>query len=250
MTHFYSDIVSKEYGKNPGKGYSRGAYITPDGTISELKSSPIGDSIFKFWLEYVYPSEEEIRFAKKEEYLQYLINLEASIRTKNYKFDEPIKARQMKLYLARYLINVYKSENMIWDKWNRFVDFSSVTGISNETYMHDRYCMLKDILVQACNYDSIESQLYRSITTSKFSIYETFYDYILHDYKIYQIPKKVYDEELQRYVDYVQPEWMISDRELRLKDELESICRNVPLEERGQYVRNKTCDKKMADFLE
>lgn len=94
-------------------------------------------------------------------------------------------------------------------------------------------------MVQACNYDAIESQLYRVITTSKFNIYETFYDYILHDYKIFQIPKKVYDESLEKYVDYKQSEFLVSDKELRLKDELESICRCVPLEKRDRYCRSK-----------
>ena len=154
----------------------------------------------------------------------------------------------MRLSLVRYLINVYRSDYSIWDEINEVVDLSYVVGAP---YVEDYNCsMLKDVLVQACNYDAVESQLYRTITTSKINIYETFYDYILHDYKIYQIPKNVYDEELQKYVDYSQPEWMISDRELRLKEELDSICRNVPLEERRQYVRNKIYDKRMIDFLD
>lgn len=71
------------------------------------------------------------------------------------------------------------------------VDFSEVTGIPNiEENWYGRDVTLKYVLVQACNYDSIESQRYRTITTSKFNIYETFYDYILHDYQIFQIPKK------------------------------------------------------------
>lgn len=32
---------------------------------------------------------------------------------------------------------------------------------------------------------------------------------------------------------------MVSDKELRLKEELKSICSNVPLEERKPYCRSK-----------
>ena len=52
--------------------------------------------------------------------------------------------------------------------------------------------------------------------------------------------KKVYDENLQQYIDYKQSIWFISDKELRLKAELESICKEIPLEERNQYCRNKS----------
>lgn len=31
----------------------------------------------------------------------------------------------------------------------------------------------------------------------------------------------------------------MSDSELRLKDQLESICKKIPLEKRNQYCRNK-----------
>ena len=131
--------------------------------------------------------------------------------TKEY--DVNPKEQQMRLYLVRYLINVYKSSKAIFSWEKEYVDFSKVTGIPNiEENWIGRDVNLKSILVQACNYDSVERQLYRTITTSKFNIYETFYDYILHDYKIFQIPKKVYNEELEEYIDWEQPEWLISDK--------------------------------------
>lgn len=139
-------------------------------------------------------------YSSKNEYLDILISWEKALTTRTY--DVKLKEQKMRLYLVRYVINVYKSKHGIWDSKNEIVDFSQVTGIldtSRESFGRNR--LLKDILVQACNYDSIESQFYRTITTSKFNIYETFYDYILHDYKIYQIPKKVYDEQTEKYID-------------------------------------------------
>ena len=242
MTYFYDDCISTKYGKIKGKHWSEGTYITPDGTLFNVDKragiAHAGGFVIPFFRHYITPTKEEIRFSSKEEYLNNLIAWEKALTTET--FDAPIQEQKMRLYLVRYLINVYKSNLGIWDRINDLVDFQEVTGITDTSRDgFGRYRLLKDILVQACNYDSIESQLYRTITTSKFNIYETFYDYILNDYTIHQIRKKVYDEEQEKYIDYQQSPFMISDKELRLKEELESIRKNVPLDERKQYCKSK-----------
>ena len=242
MTYFYDDYTAENYGKIEGRYWYHGTYITPDGTLFDVEGyarvAHAGGFVIPFFADYMTPKEEDIRFSSKDEYLSNLIAWEKALTTRDY--DATIKEQKMRLYLVKYLINVYRSNLGVWDEINEIVDFSQVTGITDtdrNSFGRDR--LLKDILVQACNYDSIESQLYRTITTSKFNIYETFYDYILHDYKIYQIPKKVYDEQQERYIDWQQSPFMVSDKELRLKAELEAICTNVPLEERKQYCRSK-----------
>lgn len=249
MTYFYDDYISEKYGKNPGKYWPDGTYITPKGVLFDVDSyasiAHAGGFVIPFFMDFMNP--EDFWYSKSE-MLNNLIGWEEALRTKKYNVHP--KEQEMRLCLVKYLINVYRSKYSVYDDENEYVDFSYVTGIPNGTenlYGRDR--LLKDILVQACNYDSIESQLYRTITTSKINIYETFYDYILHDYKIYQIPKKIYDEKLEKYVDYVQPEWMISDKEKRLKDELASICKLIPIEERKQYCRSKVMVKRY-DFLD
>lgn len=241
MTYFYDDYV-EDYGKIPNRHWPKGTYITPDGKLFDVEGyatvAHAGGFVIPFFRHYMHPKREESLFYDKKYYLDNLISWEKSLMTKEY--DVNPKEQQMRLYLVRYLINVYKSSKAIFTWEKEYVDFSKVTGIPNiEENWIGRDVNLKSILVQACNYDSVESQLYRTITTSKFNIYETFYDYILHDYKIFQIPKKVYNEELEEYIDWEQPEWLISDKELRLKAELESICKEVPLEERKQYCRSK-----------
>lgn len=241
MTYFYDDYVER-YGKIPNRYWPQGTYITPDGKLFDVEGyafvAHAGGFVIPFFRHYMHPEREEIRFYDKEELLRNLIASAKKIATEEY--DVNPKEQQMRLCLVRYLINVFKSSKSIWDWKKEYVDLSKVTGIPNiEENWVGRDVTLKSILVQACNYDSVESQLYRTITTSKFNIYETFYDYILHDYKIFQIPKKVYNEELEEYIDWKQPEWLISDKELRLKAELESICKEVPLEERNQYCRSK-----------
>ncbi len=244
MTYSYDKDI-EQYGKiSKFHKYGRdGTYITPSGTLFDVDSyaavAHAGGFVIPFFQTYMHPDQDEINYYSKEELLSILINWEKSLLTKEY--DVNYQEQQMRLDLVRYFINVYKSNKSIWDERNEYVDFSETTGIPNiEENWYGRDVTLKSVLVQFCNYDSVESQLYRSITTSKFNIYETFYDYILHDFKIFQIPKKVYNETSQQYTDYEQSIWLISDKELRLKAELESICKEVPLEERYQYCKNKS----------
>lgn len=242
MTYFYDNYVAETYGKIKEKSTYEGTYITPDGTLFDVdgyaRTAHAGGFVIPFLTRYITPGKD-MRYRSKEEYLSSLISWEKALINTTFDEAKP-KEQKMRLYLVKYLINVYKSKYGIWDSENGIVDFSKVTGImSTDRNAFGRDRLLKDILVQACDYDAIESQLYRAITTSKFNIYETFYDYILHDYKIYQIPKKVYDKQIETYIDWKQSPLMISDKELRLKRELESICNAVPLEERDQYCRSK-----------
>lgn len=243
MTYFYDNCVPK-YGINkPGQTKGYGTYIMPNGTLLDGNgySSVAHGGIFimPFFQSYMHPHENTIRHDHKEVRLERLIRWRESLLNTNYGLNP--NEQQMRLHLYDYFINIYKSNKSIWDCENGRFDFSEVTVIpNNEENWIGRDVTLKSVLVQACNYDSIESQGYRIITTSKFNIYETFYDYILHDYKIFQIPKKVYDKNLQKYIELKQSIWFMSDKELRLKAELESICKHVPLEERNQYCINKS----------
>lgn len=250
MTYFYDNYV-EEYGKDKGRYWPKGTYITPDGKLFDVDSyasvAHAGGFVIPFFRHYMRPDKQDIRYYSKEKLLDNLIKWEQALLTKEY--DVKPKEQQMRLYLVRYFINVYKSNKAVWDRKEEYVDFSQVTGIPNiEQNWYGRDVTLKSVLVQACDYDSVESARYRTITTSKANIYETFYDYILHDWEIFQIPKKIYNENLQQYVDWKQSEWFVSDKELRLKDELESICKEVPLEERGQYCRSKVKIKRY-DFI-
>ncbi len=244
MTLYYDDYVEK-YGiqdKNSEMYWGEGTYIMPNGTLFDVeryaKIAHAGGFVIPFFRNYMYLGKEEINFYTKEELLEFLISWEKALLTKKY--DVNPKEQKMRLDLVRYLINVYKSSKFIWDYENEKIDFLQVIGIPNiEENWIGRDVLLKEVLVRACNYDAVESTLFRGITTSKFNIYETFYDYILHDYEIYQIPKLIFNEKKEVYEEYSQPEYLISDKELRLKAELEAICSSVPLEEREQYCRSK-----------
>lgn len=251
MTYIFEDFVARTHGVQPGKehwswaSFREGNYITPEGTLYNADSRAFtahgGGPIIPFFMAYLNPDEETMRYYSREEMLENLLEWEKVLIDEDRCFNGMTsKERIIKLHLVRYLINVYRSKHLVYDELNLKFDMTKVTGLPTvPDFYYGRNRLLKDVLVQACNYDSIESQLYRAITTSKFNIYETFYDYILHDYTIYQIPKKIYDKEQEKYVDVCQSEFFIPDSELRLKQELDAIRASVPLEERKPYCRCK-----------
>lgn len=241
MAYYYDSYV-ENYGKRPNHYWSKGTYIMPDGKIFDVdnyaKIAHAGGFVIPFFQSYMNPDKKYIYLNSKEEVLEGLLDWQHVLQTREY--DVNPKEQKMRINLVQYFIKIYKSRYAIWNQNEGYADFSKVTGIPNvEENWCGRDCILKDVLVQACDYDAIESQLYKTITTSKFNPNETFYDYIIHDWKIVQIPKKLYDEKLEQFIDYQLPDWMIPDKELRLQAELESICRNIPLEKRSKLSRSK-----------
>ena len=101
----------------------------------------------------------------------------------------------------------------------------------------DKLAIIKSILIQYGNIDSIESSVKNTIYTSKFNIYDYFYNYLLMDYNIVVLPKKVYDNNTQTFIDYSQNQFLKSDKEMRLKEEIKSIKKEVPKQYRKEYFR-------------
>ena len=101
----------------------------------------------------------------------------------------------------------------------------------------DEIDILKSILVQSCNVDSIELVWPNTICTSKFNIYETFYNYLIMDYNVQIVPKRIFNEEKGAFIDYKYNEFLVPDSELRLKDEVTSIRKLVKKDERYKYFR-------------
>lgn len=94
----------------------------------------------------------------------------------------------------------------------------------------------KSVVVQYLHYHSIE-RCGNGITTSDLTPYETFYNYILNDFTIFQIPRMIYDPAAKIYVPYQQNPFLVPDSELRLQEELQAIKKLVPKNERWRYYR-------------
>ena len=111
--------------------------------------------------------------------------------------------------------------------------------ISSEYTWYKKRLMLdwyKTVIVQYMHYHLIE-RCNKGITTSDPKPYETFYNYLLNDFNIHQIPRMIYDNERKMYIPYTRNEFFIPERELILKEEIESIKKLVPPNERYKYYR-------------
>ena len=94
----------------------------------------------------------------------------------------------------------------------------------------------KTVIVQYMHYHLVE-RCNKGITTCSLKPYETFYNYLLNDFTIHQIPRMVYDFINKRYIPYEQNKILIPDSELRLKEEIQAIKKLVPLNQRSRYYR-------------
>lgn len=97
--------------------------------------------------------------------------------------------------------------------------------------------IIKETYIQYLGLHSVE-RVRKTITTSDSNIYETFYNYLLNDYTIFQIPKMVFDEKKKKYVEYNTNRYFLSSKEQKLKSEIESIKKLVKVDDRYKYYRD------------
>lgn len=96
----------------------------------------------------------------------------------------------------------------------------------------------RDMLIQFIGFDKIETQLPKTITTSKPNIYEEFFNPLVMGYDIVQLPKLIFDEEKQK-LRWIYPDQFINtgiDREC--EEEIKLIKKYVPYEERYKFLRD------------
>lgn len=116
---------------------------------------------------------------------------------------------------------------------------------------------LKDICVQYLGYDSLEMvqpnstrivlpKKYddfdflgtpRIITSTYPNINERYFNYFLMDWEIYRVPRYLYDSETGLYTKRVLSMFYQSTKEEELAQEIQSIKKLVPLQERPKYFR-------------
>lgn len=245
----------EEYG-NTRMHNIHGSFIDPQlgrlNFINPKLSSHDEDPILKTFRYWFNPKSRYAPYSK-EEAIKILRN--------NIKYYQNLGIKQLssdayfQFKLNYYFLQVYLSKKTNIRDGINVVDLSYTTGYYPEfeyfddsdaysfnyperaMFEEDELDILKSILVQACDVDSLELAIPKTILTSKFNIYETFYNYLLNDYKIQVVPKKVYDSKEQRFINFKLNEFLVPDSELRLKDEIEAIRKRVPREERSRFYR-------------
>ena len=93
-----------------------------------------------------------------------------------------------------------------------------------------------DLLVMMFGYSKIETTISRTITTSVDNIYEEFFNYLLMDFNIVQIPKLMYDEKNNDFI-FSFPSLLDIGSNREAKEEISKIKKYVPYEERYLFFR-------------
>lgn len=165
--------------------------------------------------------------------------------------------------------NVYV-DNMdnVWEKYKKNFTFTKYQELGEKyKFYFENYLVIqlmsyfKDICVQYLGYDSIErtwpigdlnisNNLYstsmgytflknpRIITTSENNINERFYNWLLMDWTIHKVPKKIWDEKNKKFVDEDSIfDYVYNEKEEILGKEIKSIKRLVKKEDRYKYFR-------------
>ena len=134
----------------------------------------------------------------------------------------------------------YKNEPFLKDVDNYLNNFKEQYYWLDSIFMKKYFSFGKDFsmdyLVQLLNYDKVE-RLPRTITTSKVTINEPFFNYLIMEFTIVQIPKVAFDETIEDF-NYIYPNNFIQfDSEKRYEEEIHLIKRYVPLSERPKYFK-------------
>ena len=95
-----------------------------------------------------------------------------------------------------------------------------------------------DMLVQFIGFDKIETQLSKTITTSKPNIYEEFFNPLVMEYNIVQLPRLILDEESQQFRWISPNEFVNSGINRECENEIKLIKKYVPYEKRHLYLRD------------
>ena len=91
-----------------------------------------------------------------------------------------------------------------------------------------------DLLVQFIGFDKIETQKKKTITTSKKNIYEEFFNLLLMDYDIVELPRLIFDADVQHF-RWISPSFINAGVNREYENDIRLIKKYVPYEERQKY---------------
>ena len=99
--------------------------------------------------------------------------------------------------------------------------------------------MAKDVLVQFVGFSKIESQRRKTITTTDFNIYDTFWNAFLQGYEIVQLPKLIFDGEKQKLRWLSPQDFITTSFNRECEEELKRIKKFVPSDQWEQFMRKE-----------
>lgn len=191
-----------------------------------------------------YFSKENSTFFKEQlEYNSRITQKYGKNNDVNVKLKRDLELFFYNCYQAQTFMDGFGQDCTIFNAYEFYQQCGCIeksTGVKQAKYYWYKKGMMLDwyktVMVQYMHYHLIE-RCKKGITTSDLRPNETFYNYLLNDFEIHQIPRMVFDNDKKMYVPYVCNEFLIPDSELRLQEEIQSIKRLVPLKERSKYYR-------------
>lgn len=95
---------------------------------------------------------------------------------------------------------------------------------------------IQDFAVLSIGIDKIETMFPKTITTTKLNPYEYYFNYLLMDYNIVQLPRVIFDKREKKFITIVPNDYsMASYYDEGYKQELELIKKKVPKMDRKKY---------------
>lgn len=214
--------------------------------ILKIRNSKLISSLEEYIMSDKYQNSEKERYSS-------ILKEELQRCKKNYSYSM-ISEQQMEIDVYNFLLNCYSADTFFegvgnintcmceQEFWNQEykglydiedLDFKLEYGIYKDKILVD---IFKNVMIQYLGYHSIE-RVPRTITTSSFRIYETFYNYLLNDFTIFQMPKMIFNPKERKYIPQNPNDFFLPDSELRLRDEIQAIKKLVPINERAKYYR-------------
>lgn len=147
-------------------------------------------------------------------------------------YELACKSKNMKKTVKELLIelNVYQE----YEKWlEKKPRFNSKEDWKTEMYFWTTF----DLLVQFIGFDKIEIQRSRTITTTKSNIYEEFFNLLIMEWDIVQLPKLIFDEDKQKFIWLPVNDLVTTGEDRECEEEIKLIKKYVPYDERYKYLK-------------
>ena len=119
------------------------------------------------------------------------------------------------------------------DPFNSFCDNYAERSYWDAMFMKASF----DMLIQFIGFDKVETQLSKTITTSKSNVYEEFFNLLIMEYNVVQLPRLVFDEETQHFRWIYPNEFINSGINRECENEIKLIKKYIPYEKRYLYLK-------------
>lgn len=160
----------------------------------------------------------------------------------NYELNFPQEQLIEKLNKRKELIKDVSHEDKVfllvlidWEI-NYAKNYYNLDSIFMEKFLKLGLSASADYLVQLLDFDKVE-RLPKTITTSKISINKAFFNYLIMDYNIVQIPKVLPNPTTGDFGYFNSNEYIEFNEEKEYEEEIKLIKQNIPLNKRRMYFK-------------